>query len=60
MTPWKYIGTLFFGVPDWCELCNRGNEIYHIVECGLTAEGRGEIQICTSCLSKYGIKEATK
>ena len=45
----QYIGSLFFGVNDWCEICNNGNELYHIV----VNKFGDELHICSDCLEVY-------
>jgi len=45
-----YVGSLYYGVRNWCEFCNRGSEIYHIVIAGGLAPDRDEFHICTECL----------
>ena len=53
----KYEGSLFYGVPNWCEICNGGNDdVYHIVIISGLAPDRDEMHICDECLAMVTLK----
>ena len=49
---WEYLGSLYYGVDNWCEFCNRGSEVYHIIylEASKNDNHFGEMHICDDCL----------
>lgn len=44
---WYYVGSICIDKAGWCEICNGGEEIYHII---MNKHGE-ELHVCDNCLN---------